>query len=117
MKRRDSLFALLSASISGSPLLVNAQELLPSRPFRIGLVPDFSPVWWQSMLQIFTQGLAEQGHIEGRDYVLIRCGVFYGPKAQQAIARVQVANGVRVSSDRIWDLLRMGRGKGRRSRR
>ena len=88
MKRRDSLFALLSASISGSPLLVDAQGLRPTRPFRIGLVPDFSPVWWESMLQIFTQGLAEQGHIEGRDYVLIRSGVFYGPNEQRAIARV-----------------------------
>jgi len=88
VKRRDSLFALLSASISGSPLLVDAQGLRPTRPFRIGLVPDFSPVWWESMLQIFTQGLAEQGHIEGRDYVLIRSGVFYGPNEQRAIARV-----------------------------
>jgi hypothetical protein len=40
------------------------------------------------MLQIFTQGLAEQGHVEGRDYVLIRSGVFYGPNEHEAIARV-----------------------------
>lgn len=87
MKRRDSLAALLTA-ISARPLSVSAQELRPTRPFRIGLVPDFSPVWWESMLQIFTQGLAEQGHVQGRDYVLIRSGVFYGPNEHDAIARV-----------------------------
>ena len=85
MKRRDSLFALLSASISGSPLLVDAQGLRPTRPFRIGLVPDFSPVWWESMLQIFTQGLAEQGHIEGRDYVLIRSARSTGPTSSRQL--------------------------------
>ncbi len=32
--------------------------------------------------------MTEQGHVEGRDYVLIRSGVFFGLDEQQAIARV-----------------------------
>jgi len=71
--------------------MANAQELRPTRPFGIGLVPDFFPVWWEPLLEILKQGLTEQGHLEGRDYVLIRSGVFYGPDEQQAIARVLAA--------------------------
>ena len=50
--RRD----LLAAAATGAcARLAHAQDKPVQRPLRIGLVPDFAPVWWESKLSIFTQ--------------------------------------------------------------
>src|SRR5881392_3417502 len=86
--RRNSLVTLLVSAVGAIPLLADAQEKRTARPFRIGLVPDFMPVWWDPLLKLLTQALAELGRVEGRDYDFIRSGVYYGPDAQQALDRV-----------------------------
>jgi len=75
-------------------VLASASMLVPfttwpqpaGRPFRIGLVPDYQP--GHPMLELLSATLAELGRVEGRDYVYIRSGVFYGPDTQRALASV-----------------------------
>lgn len=70
------------------PLAARGQQA--RQPFRIGLLPDFAPTW-QGLLKILSETLAEFGRVEGRDYVYIRSGVFYGADTQQALERVMEA--------------------------
>lgn len=85
MRRRDSILALLAIVAASSPFPVGAQQ--PVRKlFRIALVPDFWPPW-ASYLQVLKDTLFESGRIEGRDYVIYRSGVFYGPDTELAINR------------------------------
>jgi putative ABC transport system substrate-binding protein len=81
--------ALLAAGAMGAcARLVHAQDKPASRALRIGLVPDFAPGWWESMLSVFTQAMRELGRVEGRDYDYVRSGLFFGADAQQAVERV-----------------------------
>src|SRR5947209_20501968 len=80
---------LLAAAAAGAcARLAYAQDKPVPRPLRIGLVPDFSPGWWQSMLSIFTQAMSELGRAEGRDFVHVRSGVFFGGDPQLAAEQV-----------------------------
>ena len=65
------------------PIATQAQQ--PGRPYRIGLVPDFMPT--SPLLKSVSAALAELGHGEGRDFVYIHSGVFYGADTQQALQR------------------------------
>ena len=85
INRRTLLLA--SGALLG-PLTARAQQA--RQPFRLGLVPDFAPTW-EPLLKLLSQELAELGRVEGRDYVYIRSGVFYGPDTQQALERVMEA--------------------------
>jgi putative ABC transport system substrate-binding protein len=82
IRRRQFLIAtgaLLTAQ------LAPAQQ--PGRPYRIALLPDFSPRG-EPLLKLFVERLRESGRIEGRDYVLYRSGSFYGGEATLALDRV-----------------------------
>jgi ABC-type uncharacterized transport system substrate-binding protein len=59
------------------------------RPYRIALVPDFRPPG--IMLKILTDALRQWGRIEGRDYVIYRSGVYYGPNTKLALDRALAA--------------------------
>ncbi len=83
MNRRDSVLALLAMGAAGGPQLVAAQGQPPRAPFRIGLVPDSD---W--VVKGFQEAMGELGRVEGRDYVFIRSGVFYGPDTQLALDKV-----------------------------
>lgn len=85
MNRRDSVFALLAMSTAGRPQLVFAQGQPARAPFRIGLLPDSKNDWFLKPLAL---ALGELGRVEGRDYIIIRSGVFYGPDTQLALDRV-----------------------------
>src|SRR5438093_6536869 len=88
IRRRD----LLAAAATGAcARLAHAQDKPVQRPLRIGLVPDFAPVWWESKLSIFTQAMSELGRVEGRDFVFFRSGLFFGADPQQATERVMQA--------------------------
>jgi putative ABC transport system substrate-binding protein len=84
MNRRDSVFALLAMGAAGGPPGF-AQGQPAREPFRIGLVPDSNGGW---VVKGFREAMGELGRVEGRDYVLIRSGVFYGPDTQLALDRV-----------------------------
>ena len=86
MNRRDSVIALLAAAMAGQSASARAQAQGARKPFVIALLPDFFPDW-QPWLKILSDGLGALGHIEGRDYVFHRSGVFYGPETQLAVAR------------------------------
>lgn len=86
MNKRHTLLALLA--LGAAPLAARAQ--LAPKIYRIGLVSDISP-GMESLLKLFSQALAELGRVEGRDYVYIRSGVFYGADTQQALERVMEA--------------------------
>lgn len=89
MNRRGCTLAILAAASASQPLAALAQQ--PAGvPLRIGLVPDFRPDW-APLLSVFTDGLRELGRIEGRDYVFIRSGIFYGPDTELALNRVLAA--------------------------
>ena len=88
MNRRDSLSALICASAGLVALDAAAQQPEAGRPLRIGLVPDFAPGWWASQLKVLTDVLAQAGKVEGRDFIYIRSGVFYGPETDRALERV-----------------------------
>jgi putative ABC transport system substrate-binding protein len=85
MNRRDSVLALLAMGAAGGPQLGFAQGQPAREPFRIGLLPDQRD---DTLLKLFSQGLADLGRVEGRDYVFTRSGVFYGPDTQLALDRV-----------------------------
>ena len=86
MNRRDSILALLAMAAASRPLPLRAQQ--PARrPYRIAMVPDFQPAWAASVLKIFAETLRESGRIEGRDYVIYRSGVYYGPDTMPAVER------------------------------
>jgi len=87
MNKRDTLRALVALGASAGPLHDLAHAQTPGKLYRIGLVPDFMPAW-ESWLKSLSDALAELGRVEGRDYVYIRSGVFYGPDTQQALERV-----------------------------
>ena len=86
MNRRDSVIALLAAAMAGQSASARAQAQGARKPFVIALLPDFFPDW-QPWLKILSDGLGALGHIEGRDYVFHRSGVFYGPETQLAVDR------------------------------
>lgn len=86
MRRRDSILALLAVAAASGPLPLRARQSV-RRPYRIALVPDFSPLWADSILKILAQALRASGRIEGRDYVIYRSGVLYGPDTTLALER------------------------------
>jgi putative ABC transport system substrate-binding protein len=83
VNRRDSVLALLALGAAGGSLPALAQAQPARAPFRIGLVPDSH---W--VVKGFQEAMGELGRVEGRDYVLIRSGVFYGPDTQLALDKV-----------------------------
>lgn len=85
MNRRDSVLALLAMVASGNLRALRAES--GHRPYRIALVPDFEPVWAKRILKNLTGPLRKWGRIEGRDYVIFRSGVFYGPDTKPALDR------------------------------
>jgi len=86
MNRRDSMLALLAMAAASGPFPAHAQQAV-RRPYRIAMVPDIPPAWAASMLKIFSETLRESGRIEGRDYVIYRSGVYYGPDTKLAVER------------------------------
>lgn len=84
MNRRDSVFALLAATIAGSSASAHSQTQVARKPFVIALLPDFFAPW-EPWLEIITEGLREFGRIEGRDYVFYRSGFTYGQDTQLAL--------------------------------
>ena len=86
MNRRESAVALLAIAACASPRAIRAQTQPGREPYRIALVPDFIPAW-DPLLKLFTSAMVEHGHVEGRDYVLIRTGSSFGPDTQQALER------------------------------
>lgn len=91
MDRRGSFIAVLAAAAGCGPLGALAADERPRRPLRIGLLPDFSPNL-EPLLGLFRETLRGLGRIEGRDYELVRSGVFYGGDAQAAVDRVMAAS-------------------------
>ena len=86
MNRRDSILALLAMATASASFPLRAQQPV-HRPYRIALVPDFSPAWEAGLLKPFVETLRESGRNEGRDYVIYRSGVFYGPETTLALER------------------------------
>lgn len=76
----------LTLAIAAWPLARAARAQTQAR-YRIALLPDFSPAW-EPLLKLFVSALAEFGHIEGRDYVFYRSGVYYGADADRAVNMV-----------------------------
>lgn len=87
MNRRDSLIALLAATMAGASTSAHAQSQGTRKPFVIALLPDFMPQW-APWLKTITDGLRDLGRIEGRDYVFYHSNVFYGPESQVAVDHV-----------------------------
>jgi putative tryptophan/tyrosine transport system substrate-binding protein len=85
MNRRDCVLALLAMGTAGEPVPAFAQEQRPRAPLRIGLVPDFRGDW---AVKLFNEAMGALGRVDGRDYVFIRSGVFYGPETRLALQRV-----------------------------
>jgi putative ABC transport system substrate-binding protein len=81
---RRTFLAGTGAALLAAPL-AHAQQA--GRPYRIGLLPDFSPAR-EPRLKSFVERLRELGRIEGRDYVLYRSGVFYEGDTKLALDRV-----------------------------
>lgn len=90
MNRRESVLACLALTAGSAVLPAHAQDQPTRAPLRIGLVPDFPP-GMEPLLKLFSGALAEFGRVEGRDYVYIRSGTFYGGDTQQALQRVMEA--------------------------
>ncbi|MEO8653027.1 MAG: ABC transporter substrate-binding protein [Ramlibacter sp.] len=76
---------MLAAAMAGQSSSLRAQQVV-RKPFVIALLPDFMPTW-EPWLKIISDGLSALGHIEGRDYVFFRSGVFYGPDYELAVDR------------------------------
>lgn len=85
LNRRDSVLALLAATIAGHALPIRAQAQVGHRPYVIALLPDFRE--GDPALKLLTDLLGEAGRLEGRDFVYLRSGVFYGGDIQSAIDR------------------------------
>ncbi len=84
MNRRDVVLAPLVLGTAGLPLGVVAQARKDGKPYRIALVPDLS---WPGVLEAFTDPLRAAGRIEGRDFVLAREGLQYGPTTEVLVKR------------------------------
>ena len=90
MNKRDTLRALFALGTATLTVCEPAHAQTPRKPYRIGLVPDFMPAW-QPILKSLSDTLAELGRVEGRDYVYVHSGLFYGADTQQALERVMEA--------------------------
>lgn len=86
MNRRESIVALLAMAAASGSFTIRAQRA-ERRPYRIAPVPDFPLGAADPMVKILEQTLRESGRIEGRDYVILRSGVFYGPDTKLALDR------------------------------
>jgi hypothetical protein len=98
VNRRDTVRFLVALGATAGPLRALAQGQIIRKPYRIALVPDFSPVWEAGLLKPFTEALRESGRIEARDYVFYRSGVFYGPDTALALERALQARSSASSS-------------------
>jgi putative ABC transport system substrate-binding protein len=84
MNRRDTLPALLGLAASGVPLRGFGQARAGGKPYRISLIPDLVP----ATSKVFLDTLRESGRVEGRDFVLLRSGMAYGPAWEILVKRV-----------------------------
>ena len=84
MKRRDAVLVPLALGAAGLPLRALAQARKGGKPYRIVLVPDLTR---PDSLKAFIDTLREAGRIEGRDFVLIRSGLQYGPATEVLVKR------------------------------
>ena len=91
MKRRDAVLVPLALAGTGLPLGVSAQAHNAGKPYRIALLPDLGGMG-PGVLKEFTEALREAGRNEGRDYVLIRSGLEYGPSFDVLVKRALDAN-------------------------
>jgi ABC-type uncharacterized transport system substrate-binding protein len=90
MRRRNSILALLALAAQSVSFPLRAQQAAHRR-YRIALVPDFPPGWAGIILKILADTLRQRGRIEGRDYVIYRSGVYYGPDTTLALDRALAA--------------------------
>jgi len=59
MNKRDTSLALPALGATSGPLWNLAQTQTLRRPYRIGLVPVFSPGWWDGLLKSLSQAPAD----------------------------------------------------------
>ncbi|MCJ7839155.1 MAG: ABC transporter substrate-binding protein [Burkholderiales bacterium] len=87
MDRRDAIAALLVLGATAGPLLKYSQAQALRKPYRIALLPDFTPSATH-LLSLFAETLRESGRIEGRDFIFYRSGIFYGQDIERSVRLV-----------------------------